>query len=226
MIKKSLYRYCISCKCVASSWVLDVIACLSFPHMLALCILKMSKPKHGEDYFQESFHVLPQRSNKSFWNKRRVGQEHYFFIPLFNYVGKSALCFLARCIFISSTCAVHLHPLLKLGFFLIIFFLHLEGEWVGLGKIRTCLFRAFVMQAFRSLKWRYFPLCSLLLCVGTCMFVGVCFAIVLGLSSHQNTVVLQTLYGAAWKVNRWAIVGFRNFKWLKLLGWKITLSTK
>lgn len=122
MIKKSLYRYCISCKCVASSWVLDVIACLSFPHMLALCILKMSKPKHGEDYFQESFHVLPQRSNKSFWNKRRVGQEHYFFIPLFNYVGKSALCFLARCIFISSTCAVHLHPLLKLGFFLIFFF--------------------------------------------------------------------------------------------------------
>lgn len=26
--------------------------------MLALCILKMNKPKHGEDYFLESFNVF------------------------------------------------------------------------------------------------------------------------------------------------------------------------
>lgn len=35
---------------------------------------------------------------------KKGGQEHNIFIPLCNYMSKSALCFLARHIFISSTC--------------------------------------------------------------------------------------------------------------------------
>lgn len=69
--------------------------------MLAFSILKMSKSKHGEDYFQECFHALSQRTNKALWKKKGAG---CIFIPLCNYMSKSALCFLARCIFIRSTC--------------------------------------------------------------------------------------------------------------------------
>lgn len=68
----------------ANVWLLDLIVFLSFsfPHMLALCILEMNKPKHGEDYFQESFHVLTQRPNKAFWKKREENMTFLSHCPI------------------------------------------------------------------------------------------------------------------------------------------------
>lgn len=99
---------------------------------------------------------------------KRGGQEHNIFIPLCNYMSKSALCFLARCIFVSSTCVIHLHPLLKLGIFL-----HLEGEWMGLGKIGKCVFSAFAMEAFKSLKMKTFSTMYFSVWEPACMWVFV-----------------------------------------------------
>lgn len=131
---------------------------------------------------------------------------------------KACWVFLAWWIYFSSRYAIHLHPLLKLGWF--VFFTFRRGVG-GLWQSWEVSFGCASHAGYQKLKTKMFFHYVVCFSVweSACMWL---FFLVLQLfwdsASTWILFALQMLLRATWQVNRQPIVGFRNLKQFKLLG--------